>query len=316
MRAFALVVRFGIPGFVLAATSLLAQSAEHQTTLQQQVATIAQDARGTVSVACLLPGTALNCDLHPHNHPPMQSMFKFPLGLTVLHLADEGRLPGQRPGEPIRDTLDRPLRFLPEDRIAHSFSPMTDRYPEANVDVPLRELLTYAVGQSDNAATDTLQRTVGGPAVIQAYLRSLLGNSAFQMQSGEQEMDKDPQAQYGNWIEPAAAARLLQLLVTHSPLKPDTNAFLLHVMTASQTGAHRLRAGLPPGTPLAHKTGTSGVHGGVAAATNDIGLITLPDGRHLAVAVFVTDARADEPTREAVIATIGQAAYTAALTTH
>lgn len=287
-----------------------------QTPLQQQVATIAQAAQGTVSAACLLPGTNLNCDLHPHNHPPMQSMFKFPLGLTVLHLADLGKLPGQHPGEPIATTLDRPLRFLPEDRIPKSFSPLTDRYPEANVDVPLRDLLTYAVGQSDNGATDTLQRIIGGPAVVQAYIRSLLGNDAFQLQTGEQEMDKDLQAQYGNWIEPAAATRLLQLLVTDSPLKPATNAFLVQVMTDSQTGAHRLRAGLPAGTPLAHKTGTSGVHGGIAAATNDIGLITLPDGRHLAIAVYVTDARADEATREAVIARIAKAAYTAALQTH
>ena len=295
---------------------LLPLSIFAQPGLQQQVATIAADAHGTVSVSCLLPGTALNCDLQSHNHPPMQSMFKFPLALTVLHLADTGRLfPDQHPGESIDAVLNRKVRFLPEDRIPKTFSPLQDRYPDANVDVPLRELIVLSAGQSDNAATDTLQRIAGGPAVIQAYLRSLLGPQSFQMQTGEQQMDKDLQAQYGNWIEPAAAVRLLQLLVTDSPLKPATNAFLVNILTGSQTCPQCLRAGLPAGTPLAHKTGHSGAHNGIAEATNDVGLVTLPDGRHLAIAVFVTDAHADEATRKNVIARIGQAAYNAALQT-
>jgi beta-lactamase class A len=90
----------------------------------------------------------------------------------------------------------------------------------------------------------------------------------------------------------------------------------VQTLSASVTGPNRLRAGLPAGTVLAHKTGTSGELNGNAAATNDIGLITLPDGRRLAVAVFVTDARANEITRDRVIARIGRAAYDAALLTN
>ena len=62
-----------------------------------------------------------------------------------------------------------------------------------------------------------------------------------------------------------------------------------------------------------HKPGTSGMDHGLAAATNDIGLITLPDGRRLAIAVFVTDSTADDATRDAVIARIARAAYDAAI---
>src|ERR1700689_3712201 len=94
-----------------------------QTSLQAKVAAIAKDAHGTVSVACLLPGPTLNCDLNPHHHSPMQSMFKYPLALTVLHLADTGKLfPDQRPGEPVNVTLDRMVRFVPEDRIPGAYS--------------------------------------------------------------------------------------------------------------------------------------------------------------------------------------------------
>jgi beta-lactamase class A len=289
-----------------------------QTLLQARVAAIAKDAHGTVSVACLLPGTTLNCDLNPHNHSPMQSMFKYPLALTVLHLADTGKLfPDQRLGAPVNVTLDRMVRFLPEDRIPNAYSPLQDRYPKANVDVPLRELIQLAAGESDNGATETLLRIIGGPSVVGGYIHSL-GIIAFQLIDSEHDLDRDESLQYRDWIEPAAAVQLLQRLVHNPPLSPVSNDLLVRTLTASVTGPKRLRAGLPAGTLLAHKTnktGSSGTHGGITAATNDIGLITLPDGRKLAIAVLVTDSRADEATREGVIARIARVAYDEATAT-
>jgi beta-lactamase class A len=286
-----------------------------QVPLQTRVAAIARDAHGTVSVACVLPGTKLNCDLNPHNHAPMQSVFKYPLAVTVLHVAEtKGLFPDQRPGESINVTLDRLVRFLPEDRIPHTYSPLQDHYPDANVDVPLRELIQLSAGKSDNAATETLLRIIGGPLVVQDFIRSL-GIDTFQLQDGEHALDRDPTAQYRNWIEPAGAVQLLQRLITDPPLSPAANAFLLQTMTDSLTTPNRLRAGLPSGTVLAHKSGTSGEHSGKAEATNDIGLISLPDGRHLGIAVFITDAHADEATRDSVIARIGRAVYDQAIVT-
>jgi beta-lactamase class A len=286
-----------------------------QTSLQARVAVIAKDAHGIVSVACLLPGTTLNCDLNPHNHSPMQSMFKYPLALTVLHLADTGKLfPDQRPGEPVNVILDRKVRFLPEDRIPGAYSPLQDRYPNANVDVTLRELIQLAAGQSDNGAEEVLLRIIGGPGIVQSYIRSL-GITAFQLIDSEKDLDRDESLQYRDWIEPAAAVQLLQRLVHDPPISPAANAFLVQTLTAFVTGPDRLRAGLPAGTPLAHKTGSSGTHGGITAATNDMGLISLPDGRKLAIAVLVTDSPVDEAAREGVIARIARAAYDEAIAT-
>jgi beta-lactamase class A len=84
-------------------------------------------------------------------------------------------------------------------------------------------------------------------------------------------------------------------------------------MANSPTGTDRIKGLLPSGTVVMHKTGSSGTDGGLTYATNDIGLITLPDGRRLAIAIFVTDSKSDEATREAVIARIAKAAYEAAL---
>jgi len=55
------------------------------------------------------------------------------------------------------------------------------------------------------------------------------------------------------------------------------------------------------------------VDNGVCHAFNDIGLVSLPDGRKLAIAVFITDSTADEATLRGVIARIGKAVYDAAL---
>jgi beta-lactamase class A len=303
MRAFALV-------FALVPLSALAQDS-----LSSRIAAIATDAKGTVNVSCMLPGTNLNCDLNPHNHPPMQSMYKLPLALTALHLADMSKLlPDQRPGEPTDIALNRTVRFLPADIIPGSYSPLTDRFPKANIDVTLREIVSLAVGQSDNGAEEILIRLVGGPLAVQNYMRSI-GISAIQVLYSERDLDRNEDLQYQDWIEPAAAVQLLERLVKDPPISPAANAFLLKTMTDSQTGPRRLRAGLPPGTVLAHKTGSSGTHGGITAATNDIGLASLPDGRRLAIAVFVTDSRADENTRESVIARIAQATYKEALVT-
>ena len=84
-------------------------------------------------------------------------------------------------------------------------------------------------------------------------------------------------------------------------------------MTATPSAPKRIRGLLPAGTVVAHKTGTSGYDNGTAEATNDVGLITLPDGRRLALAVLVTDAHADETAVEHAIAAIARACYEAAV---
>lgn len=280
---------------------LAAMPVAAQAGLQKQVAAIAADAQGRVSAACYLAGTPLNCDLNPHGHPPMQSVFKLPLGIVVLQQVEAGKF-----------TLDQPIRFEPSDRILpHAYSPLMDKYPGANVDVPLRELLRLTVSLSDNVAADILVRIAGGPAVVNRAIAAL-GIRGFHLVDDENALHHHTDLQYRNWFEPAGAVQLLRMIDEHSPLNAADTAFLREIMTKppEKTRIGRL---LPTGTPVAHKMGTSDVDNGLAHATNDIGLITLPDGRKLAVAVFVTDSRADEATRMAIIARIGKAAYDAAL---
>jgi beta-lactamase class A len=80
-------------------------------------------------------------------------------------------------------------------------------------------------------------------------------------------------------------------------------------MSESNTGPKRLKGLLPAGTIVSYKTGSSWTENGITAATNDIGIVTLPNRRHLAIAVFVSDSTSDQATREAVIAKVARAIW-------
>lgn len=228
----------------------------------------------------------------------MQSVFKFPLAFTALHLVEQGTL-----------SLDRPVRFLASDRILpRVYSPLQDKYPEAEVDIPLRELLRLAVSLSDNVAADIVLRTVGGPRVVDSYIKSI-GVRGFHLEGGEQSLHGNVAAQYRNWFTPGGAVQLLRLASDNSPLTSEHTELILGWMRESPRAPNRIKGKLPSGTIVMHKPGTSNTENGVTYATNDIGLIVLPDGRRLAIAVFITDASCDEATCDAVIARIAKAAY-------
>jgi beta-lactamase class A len=231
----------------------------------------------------------------------MQSVFKLPLALTVLHQVDRGTF-----------SLDKPVRFLPQDRIlAHVCSPLQEQYPHAGVDAPLRELLRLAVSLSDNVAADILLRLVGGPEAVNTCIAALW-ISGFHLQNSEAVLHHEVSAQYRNWFKPSGAVQLLRRISDNSPFTPEHSDLLLSWMTPALRTEH-LEGNLPDGTRVAHRSGTCDVDKGVAHATNDTGLIPLPDGRRIAIAVFMTDSTADQATREQVIARIARAAYDASL---
>ena len=166
-------------------------------------------------------------------------------------------------------------------------------------------------------------RAAGGASEVQSYLKKI---GIDDMKVVNTEKDLTWTTQYDNWATPTAAVSVLrQLCYEASPngsadcsaVAPindlatynDHMRLVLYIMAASVPGAKRLKAMLPPGTIVAHKTGTGGTRDGIAAATNDIGIIYLPNGKHLAIAVFVTDSSAGEPTREEVIAKMAKAAW-------
>ena len=93
-------------------------------------------------------------------------------------------------------------------------------------------------------------------------------------------------------------------------LSDESRRFLWETMVKTTTGPNRIRGLLPAGTVVANKTGTSGHNDdGISAATNDIGVVTLPDGREIIIAVFVTESREPHEVNERIIAEVTRAAW-------
>ncbi len=255
---------------------------------------IVSDAQGRVGAAAVVMETGRKLvDYHADEQFPMQSVYKLPIVMAAE-----------------RAIIFRKLR---RDDIVHvnrtdyvragQHSPLRDENPNG-ADVSLMELMRLAVSESDGSASDVVMRVIGGPKAVMDYLKGR-GIGGITVRDTEKQIGADWAVQYANSASPDAAIVLLRLA--------SNRKLLMKWMTETTTSATRIKGLLPKGTVVAHKTGSSGAKEGVTAATNDIGIAILPDGRHLAIAVFVADSKADDATRDGVIARIARSAWDAAI---
>jgi beta-lactamase class A PER len=265
--------------------------------LKQHIESIVAAKKATVGVAVWGPDDLEPLLLNPFEKFPMQSVFKLHLALLVLHQVDQGKL-----------DLTQTVSVKRAEVLQNTWAPIMKEYQGDEFTVPVQQLLQYSVSHSDNVACDLLFELVGGPAALHDYIQSI-GIKETAVVANEAQMHADDQVQYQNWTSMKAAAHLLKKFEQKTLLSPTSQALLWKWMVETTTGPERLKGLLPEGTLVAHKTGTSGIRAGKAAATNDVGVIMLPDGRPLLVAVFVKDSLESNRTNEAIIAQVAQAAY-------
>ncbi len=265
--------------------------------LRKKIEQIASVAKGRVGVAAEVLETGESVSLNTHEHFPMQSVYKLPIAMAVLAQVDNGKL-----------LLEQRVRVEKSEFVRlGQHSPIRDKNPDG-VELSVSELLRFTVSESDGTGSDVLLKLAGLEAVNR-YL-SELGINELVVANSEKEIGQDWETQYRNWASPQAALQLLRSLHERRGISEQSQQLLFKLMTETPTGPTRLKGLLPKTAVVAHKTGTSGTSdGGVSAATNDIGLITLPNGQHLAIAVFVSDSPADLITRERVIARIAKAVW-------
>jgi beta-lactamase class A len=264
--------------------------------LSDEVKKIASVTNGPVGAAFALLGTNESASIEGSRHFPMQSVYKFPIAILVLRQVDAGKL-----------NLDQRIAVTPADFVSDREFTIRRAYPKG-AELSLRELMRYMISESDGTAFDVLLRLIGGPEKATQGLREL-GIENINIARTEKEMAENWKVSYENWTTPETAIQLLKLLQEGNVVSKASRDLLLDLMIHSRPGAKRIKGLLPAGTVVAHKTGTSATVNGVTSATNDIGIISLPDGRQLAIAVFVSDTKADLKTREEVIARIADAAF-------
>lgn len=144
-----------------------------------------------------------------------------------------------------------------------------------------RSLLEAMIIRSDNYATDLILRDLGGPARVQQWLtQNQVSGLRVDRSIARLLADRRDLRDQRDSSTPKAMVSLLQRLDSGKLVRPSSRNYLLSLMARCATGRNRMRALLPFGTPIEHKTGT------LNGLTTDVGFITLPDGRRLALALF------------------------------
>ncbi|UIR57383.1 class A beta-lactamase, subclass A2 [Sphingobacterium sp. SRCM116780] len=228
---------------------------------------------------------------------PLMSVFKFHIALTVLQRVDKGKL-----------KLDQKFFIKKEDLVPQTWSPMRDEFPDGNMYLTLDQLLRYTVSHSDNNGCDILLRILGGTHTVQKFIRKQ-GIRDFTIQFNEQQMAVWKNL-YRNTSTPLAMTDILEKFYTGKVLKKETTAYLYQIMVETSRGITWMKAGLPAGTELAHRTGISSTNDqNLRVALNDVGIVTLPNGKHVILSVFLKDITETREDTEKIVADITRATW-------
>ena len=260
-----LSVLLALPALFLAQPAL-AQMAPRLEQVEQRLAAMASENPGEYGIAAMDLSTGKSISFNGHQAFPMASTMKIAVAAAYLADVDAGRR-----------TLD-----------------------DAIGDATAGKLMDAMITRSDNRATDQLIQQLGGPAMIDQWLRrhGLSGirvdRNIAQLLSAKRDL-----RDIRDSSTPTAMLGLLRLIDTGTALTPQSRSILLDMMRRCRTGSNRIRGILPPGATVEHKTGT------LSGYTGDVGFLTSPTGRRIAVAFF---ARFGE-NRPAVIATAARMIY-------
>jgi beta-lactamase class A len=296
LTTLSLYIQLATFGLLLAGTCRSALAGQEPgSSLKRTVGELQQECRCSIGFATGMVEAPGQIFSNSEETFPTASVYKAAIAAAFLHLVDEKKF-----------LLDQQVEVLPVDIILHGASPLAKKHPHGGK-FPARELLELMIIQSDNSASDAILRLSGGPDKVTAFLNSR-GMASFHVGASESRMG-DPKLFASNSTTTQAAIVLLEKLFRQELLSKESTAFLIQKLEEVTTGPGRIKGLLPPGTVVAHKTGTGNTVNGVTWAINDIGVIRMPDGRHLAVAIFLKDTPLNSAESDRIVARAAKAAY-------
>lgn len=230
-----------------AAAPALAEAPPGLQFLEARLASLSNSSPGNIGMAALDLKTGELVSVYGDEPFPMASTVKVAIAANYLAQVEHGRR-----------TLD--------DRIAGQSA---------------AALMNAMLIHSDNRATDLLLHNLGGPRMVQAWLdQNRVTGLRIDRTIARLLADRRDLKDIRDSATPKAMVSLLQRIDSGKLLQPWSRSYLLNLMAKCATGRNRMRALLPAGTLVEHKTGT------LSGYTSDVGFMTLPDGRRLAVAFF------------------------------
>ena len=236
--------------------------------------------------ACIMRNDSI-IGINENERFAMHSVMKFPQALYVADYLS-------RKGLALDDTIVVDKADLMQD----TWSPMLKLF-EGEKPFSYAELLELSLGQSDNNASELLFKHCGKPKAVEKYMRKL-GFRDIHVRMTEEQMHKRPTKAIENSSTPAEMVRLFEWFYHHK----DDNQYLTFIwkaMADCSTGLKRIPAAIPADARIVHKTGTGFPSPEGLQDMNDAGIILMPDGSHVFIAVFATHSPS-----EAVIADIAR----------
>jgi beta-lactamase class A len=249
------VIAFFLSLLAFVAQPVAAASSPSLTSLEQQLASLVANKSADVGIAALDLNTGETVSIKGNTPCPMASTVKVAIAALYLAQVDHGR-------RSLDDTVNG---------------------------VSARSLMARMLIHSDNRATDILLADLGGPNAVHDWLQDN-GVTGLRVDRTIADLLRSRRDLWDrrDSSTPVAMVDLLKRIYKAELIKPESRNYLLDLMAQCQTGKNRMKAMLPWGTPVEHKTGT------LDGLTDDVGFITLPDGRRVAVAIFARGGR-DRP---------------------
>ena len=243
---------------------------------ESEIARIIEGKPAEVGVAWIADGEA-----HTVNNAgsyPLMSVFKTHCAVAALRRME-------RCGTPT-DTL---VKVKAREMLKDTYSPLLRLHPDEDFTIRFDSLLHYSVALSDNNACDIIIRLAGGIGAVDAEMRAI-GLTDYHISETEASMAADPMRSYNNRSTPLSVAELFRKIYEENILGEPYAGLLKSILLSTSTGPNKLKAALGPGMTLAHKTGTGAIlPDGTMIADNDAGVITLPGGRRIYIAVLIKD---------------------------
>lgn len=292
-------------------------------TVREQIQTIANTISGTVGVSALHLEKNEALDYNATLQFPMASTYKIPIAIHTLMLIEHGAY-----------NLDDTITLTPCD-LRQDSNTINTKFIKGQTSFTLHELLIAMMQTSDNTATDALLNLYGNsPSHITNYLHESGVNNISVNRSVhdmivdfysmphntscdaiidfEKHADRDDLPQPRETEErfyndltrdiatPCAMTELLTSFFTEHYVTKPMVSLLMHIMEGCKTGNARIKGLLPTNYTVAHKTGT------IAGISNDAGIITLPNGEHIILTIFINGSTSTKQERDNVIAKIAR----------
>jgi beta-lactamase class A len=277
----------------LAASALAVPGPAHAAVAESAGTRLAELERrtgGRLGVAVLDSGTGRRIGYRADERFAMCSTFKFLAAAAVLARVDAGQ-----------ERLDRRIPYSQRDLL--EYPPVTRAHIREGA-MNLGALCAAAIEYSDNTAGNLLLATIGGPAGLTRYVRTL-GDTITRLDRIEPMLNTAIPGDLRDTTTPAAMQGLMTRILLRDALTPHSRGQIEAWLAANKTGNGRLRAGISPEWRVGDKTGT-----GDHAATNDIAIVRPPGRAPILIASYYVDSPAPNARRNAVLANVARVVTT------